>query len=150
MFRFIRLACVFLFLFVFGEVASAQRPLVVGSNGQLISFDTLNINLFIKMKTEKCGPYLTFVAPANSPNKVGVLIFGFGFIDSLGQKRLEIPVLGSEQVLFRRSDTQKVPKARVIKSSGPGHWVEIIISPEDLKQAPCHTQSFLVLDKPVG
>jgi len=135
-------ALVILVLLVGSAVLLAQTNVVVGEEMQLSPLTSVG---FDKLAGEPCGPYFRFTGVPKEPGKVGIVTLVAISVTKDGAKNVTILPWGSDKFQIRIGDGFKVPKLKVLRAGGPVYpWAEIVISPEDLKRAPCLTHSKIV------
>ena len=89
--------------------------------------------------TGGCGDYFVS-APGRQPNgdKIAVVTFLFDTVQKDGQKGVTMPMFAVDKLGLRVIKNLDAPRVKILRAGGPIYpWVEISISPEELKRAPC-------------
>lgn len=144
-----RVACIVIVLVLgLGVQASTQSvPMLPGDGGDLSTLASAKLDGLVK-GGEACGPYFAFSGVPADPTKVGLVTFVF-FKDATQEKPVKdiaILQMGSDKIEVHVIAGKKIPAVRVLRSGGPIYpWLEITISPEDFKRAPCLAHSRLTV-----
>lgn len=113
---------------------NTQKDVQVGEKGELQNLLLLRSD-FADM--ENCGKYFRY-GPSSDSQHVGVLFLVANVIKSDGTRSTTMVPWGTDKFQTREVKGLKTPVMEVLRVGGPIYpWVEIQISPEDRKLAPC-------------
>ena len=95
---------------------------------------------------QNCGPYFaSYDFQKRTGEKVEIVAFVFNSVDKIGRKQTAIPQINVDQIEVRVVKELKTPTVKVLYPGSPvKSWVEISISPGDLKLSPCLKHSKVV------
>ncbi|MEK7147759.1 MAG: hypothetical protein AAB758_00515 [Patescibacteria group bacterium] len=133
--RLVWLGLVLTAIFVIAQISnmaqgSAMHP---GAKGEIRKLSEMKL----ATGPVECGDYFRFSGVPQDTTKVGMVTFIFESTTN-GARNINMPSFGTDKLRVRIVNGLKAPMATVLRAGGPVYpWVEISISPQDLKRAPC-------------